>query len=115
MKTWLMMLLVVALVAVLILGLSLLCSVIILYASRRYLQKLKKQNETWILGLLPGKNCADCGAENCQAYAREVAENDGFCRECPWLDPAVRERIEAELQRRQMLLQERLDQAKKKE
>lgn len=115
MNTWLMLLLVVAIAAVGIFGLAYLGSLAITRSAKRYLQKQKQRDTQWILGVLPGKNCKDCGLESCEAYAQQTAENRGFCSQCPWMDTEAKEQIEAEFAQRQADLQSRIDQSKKKE
>lgn len=115
MDTWLMLLVVVAIAAAVILSLSFVGSLAITRAAKRYLQKQQQEDTERILGVLPGTDCADCGQESCRAYAQHTAENQSFCGHCPWMDPAVREQIEAEFVQRQTALQSRIDQSKKQE
>ena len=61
-----------------------------------------------------GKDCKACGQESCSAYARQIAEDHGFCSDCPWMDNTVREQIEAEFAQRQNLLQQRAEQSQRK-
>ncbi|GEM_PF-3424265 len=114
MNTWLMLLMVVAIAAAAILSLSFVSSLVITRAAKRYLQKQQRQDTQWILGLLPGKDCKACGQESCSAYARQIAEDHGFCSDCPWMDNTVREQIEAEFAQRQNLLQQRAEQSQRK-
>ena len=112
MDTWLGMLLVIAICLAFILGLGFLSFYSIVYASKRYLQKQRQRDEQWILSLLPGKDCADCGKENCSEFARQVAQDRGFCAQCPWMDGAAVEQIEEGFAQRQKDLQDRLEQTK---
>lgn len=112
MKTWLMLLLVVAIAAAIILGLAFLSSLAILQAGKRYLKKQQQQDADRLMAGLPGTDCGECGLESCKAFARQTAENHGFCEECPYLDPKLKEQLEAEFAQRQTVLQDRITRTK---
>lgn len=112
MKTWLVLLLVVAIAAAAILGLAFLSSLAILYASKQYLKKQRQQDAQRLMAGLPGTDCGGCGLESCKAFAWQTAKQHAFCEECPHLDPQLKEQLEAEFKQRQTVLQDRITQTK---
>ena len=114
METWLVLLLVVAIAAVMILGLSFLSSVVIMGASKRYFAKERQQDAQKIQEGLPGSDCGQCGLESCSAYALDCAKNRDFVKQCPYLDPAVKTQMEEAFAEREQLWQQRLEQEQKR-
>lgn len=66
------------------LSISLVISLCVAVASRRYGDKLYDRHQKKILGLLPGKNCGACGCENCDGYARAVLFGAASESACPY-------------------------------
>ena len=112
METWLTILLVIAVVAVLILGLSLLSSVMILGASKRYFAKEQQEDAKKIQQGLPGSDCGQCGLGSCSAYAMDCAKARDFGKQCPYLDEQVKTQMEQIFSERAQLWQQRLEQEK---
>ena len=50
-----------------------------------------------VLKSLPRTNCGECGAKTCMAFAVKLTSGQARLDECPPLDPAARERLQAVL------------------
>ena len=72
-----------------ILFFTLLMSVCVTIAGSRYGEKLQKCYQKEILGLLPGKDCGQCGCTTCNGYARGVMFGVEAETSCPYVSEEV--------------------------
>ena len=72
MNPWLMILIVVLAVVAFIILLSTLSSVLINGLAHGFADKTRKKYTQLLENELPGKNCGDCGCENCRMYAAAI-------------------------------------------
>ena len=72
MEIWQFVILAALFFTVFFLGTAWLVVTIVATIGRRHAEKLQHECVEKICKLLPGKNCGECGCENCEAYAREV-------------------------------------------
>ena len=75
-----------AAVVALTLTLSFLISLSVAVAGRRYSDKLHSKHQKKIRDMLPGKDCGQCGCENCDGYARAVLFGAVSESACPYGD-----------------------------
>lgn len=83
MEIWQFIILAVIFFTVFFIGTAWLVNVIIASVGRRYSEKVQNENVEKLQKLLPGKDCGDCGFENCQEYARAVFYGRADENKCP--------------------------------
>ena len=48
-----------------------------------------------LTGMLPGKDCGQCGCESCNAYAHGVLNREVACDKCPYVQEGTAQALEA--------------------
>ena len=82
MGPWFYILIFAVAAVVIVLVLSLVFSLIVAAAGRRFSQSTLEKYETRVENLLPGKNCGECGydtCEDCAAALLRAARDDDIC------------------------------------
>ena len=77
----------------LIMLISFIISLSVAVASRRYGDKLHSRHQQKIRDMLPGKDCGQCGCENCDAFARAVLFGAVAENSCPHGDAQLPENM----------------------
>ncbi len=70
----------------LVLIISLIIAVSVAVAGRRYGDKLQSKHQKKIRDMLPGKNCGQCGCQDCDGFARAVLFGAVAENACPYGD-----------------------------
>ena len=68
----------------LVVALSFLVAICVAVAGRRYGDKLQSKHQKQIREMLPGKNCGQCGCEDCDGFARAVLFGAVAENACPY-------------------------------
>lgn len=85
---------------------SFLVSISVAVAGRRYGDKLQSKHQKKIRDMLPGKNCGQCGYENCDAFARAVLFGLAAENACPHGDEKLPENMIAVVNEMQKLMED---------
>ncbi|MBQ6839085.1 MAG: hypothetical protein IJO45_00135 [Oscillospiraceae bacterium] len=93
-------------VGALILLLSLLTGVCVALAGRSYGDKLQKRYQEKLRQLLPGKDCGQCGCENCDRYARGVLFGVEAENACPYAEDDTPQKMLALVKEMQLLMED---------
>lgn len=72
---------------------SFLVAVCVAAAGRRYGDKLQKKHQQKIRDMLPGRDCGQCGCENCDGFARAVLFGAVAENACPYGQEDLPERM----------------------
>ena len=86
---------IVVIATVAILGLGALVTVLMSVMSKRTVEGTVKAFLKEIEGMLPGKNCGQCGCESCAQYAHAVLNRDLACDKCPYVEEGKPQTLEA--------------------
>lgn len=85
--------------AVCIIGLSAIITLIMSLFSNRTVNKTVEDHLRQIEKLLPGRNCGECGCENCRMYAEAALNRDLAFDKCPYGNEGLPEALEACVER----------------
>lgn len=67
--------------------------VVMTIMARRQIKRDTNETKERIRRLLPGKDCAECGFENCAVYANSAVDGTIEYRECPFCSDGTNKRI----------------------
>lgn len=95
-----------AAVVAMVLIISFVIALSVAVAGRRYGDKLQKKHQKKIRTLLPGKDCGQCGCENCDAFARAVLFGAVAENACPHGDEQLPEKMIAVVNDMQKLMED---------
>lgn len=87
MNPWLYVFIFAFAVVAMVLLICLIIGLSVAVAGRRYSDKLQSRHQKKIRALLPGKDCGQCGCENCDGFARAVLFGAVAENACPYTAP----------------------------
>lgn len=85
---------------------SFLIALCVAVAGRRYGDKLQNKHQKKIRDMLPGKNCGECGCENCDGFARAVLFGAVAESACPYGEEDLPEKMIAVVNDMQKLMED---------
>ena len=82
-----------AAIMVMVLVFSFIIALSVAVAGRRYSDKLQNKHQKMIRDMLPGKDCGQCGCEDCDGFARAVLFGAVAENACPYGDDQLPEKM----------------------
>ena len=78
--------------------LSVLANMYMAHKIAKFSVKVQEETVTKLKKQLPGKNCGECGCEDCEAYAIAVFYGQRGCEACPYVSESTPEKMQAIMQ-----------------